>query len=71
MANRIQIRHGNTVPVAETQNQSGLLAYEMGWYNDTLYINDGITTAGHDPIRKIGGQGFIDEYINNAIGDSY
>lgn len=48
MANRIQIRHGTSEPTVDD-----LLPYELGWYNGTLYINDGDTPSGQNPIKPI------------------
>ena len=47
MANRIQIRHGNSIPTT-----SNLLPYELGWdaLNKALYINDNgtiLSTGGN------------------------
>ena len=39
MANRIQIRHGNSIPTV-----TNLLPYELGWDGETLYINNGANT---------------------------
>lgn len=48
MANRLQLRHGSTVPTT-----SNLLSYELGWdeTHHILYINNNGT------IKKVGGEG--------------
>ena len=45
MANRIQIRHGNSIPTT-----TDLLSCELGWDGSTLYINNGAATPAVIPI---------------------
>ena len=60
MANRIQIRHGSTAPTT-----SDLLAWELGWYNNALYINNGESTPA---IRKFLTIGSSDSALSVAYG---
>lgn len=57
MANRFTIRHGSTVPKAETN----LLPYELGWNGTSLYINNN-QTSGTDAL-VIGGAGLVSGYL--------
>ena len=50
MANRIQIRHGDTAPTT-----SDLLPFELGWDGTSLYINN--NQASDEPCLIIGGNG--------------
>lgn len=67
MANRIQLRHGNSIPTT-----SNLLPYELGWDGSTLYINNGATTpavipiAGANFVTNSGNNGFLYR-LNNVV----
>ena len=58
MANRLQLRHGSTVPTT-----SNLLSYELGWdgTHHILYINNNGT------IKKVGGEGSFLPLTGGAI----
>ena len=63
MANRIQIRHGNSTPTT-----NDLLPFELGWDGDSLYIHNGKTILNTDVVC-IGGAG-IAVQASNITGTS-